>query len=849
VHLAEDTRLRRRVALKVLSGIGAASGETLRRFQREAEVASRLDHPGICAVYELGSEGGVPYLAMRHVPGRTLARLIAERREAAGPASETPGRGERRSSRGSTRAAVLEATHLIERVARALHVAHEAGIVHRDVKPGNLMVTPEGEPVILDFGLARLAEEAGPSLTMSGDLIGTPAYLSPEQLRSGRGPVDRRTDVYSLGVTLYEALTLRRPFEGPTREALYRSIELSDPPDPRRFTPSIPKDLGAVLDTALEKDPDRRYATALDFAEDLRRVRELRPVAAQPISAPERAVRWARRHPAQAALAAVLVLGLPTIAGLAGYVIASQPALRGARDRERRDRAERHLERGYLELGHGSKELAEREFQAAVGEVELPEAVAGLVLLHLSRGQERQALEALDRHRALEERVGGLRRLRADALHRLGRHAEADAIVTGGFAPETPVELYIAGFREIERSHHEGPGPASRAVDLLSQAVLLSEGPRALLYFQLAHAAQHAGDEATGRRVSRAIRALWPDAPAAYWWAGNALVQVRPEEALPIFEEGHRRWPEDPAMTANAASCLLRLGRPGEALPLAREALAKDPRSGAAWAALGGALVPLGQVAEAAEAFAKASELEPDSLTHRLNLGSTRGTLGDLDGAVRVFREGLRRAPGHRDLLVNLAHALEESGEFAEAAEVLAKAGGLDDRAAELRRWAGLTGRLEAALAGREAVRDHTVMLDLCRMCQARRQPRAALRLWEGVFEAHPSLVESVAGGARYYAAVAAAQAGLGRDLGPDPPGPEGRAALRQKALRWLKADLAARVREGGAYRQSLAVWRQEEVLALLIAPEPPVHLPEGERDEWRRLRVALDEAVPRPAR
>ena len=186
VYLAEDPRLQRRVALKVLAGISMLVPSTLERFRREAEAASRLEHPGICAVHEAGHAEGVPYIAMRYVEGESLALKIDWSRSRtekdknsvvelveAGPRKATSGRS---SSRGSEVFAVVQ---LIEETARALHAAHEAGIVHRDVKPGNIMVTREGQPVLLDFGLARAEEEEGQSLTRTGDVFGTPGYMAP----------------------------------------------------------------------------------------------------------------------------------------------------------------------------------------------------------------------------------------------------------------------------------------------------------------------------------------------------------------------------------------------------------------------------------------------------------------------------------------------------------------------------------------------------------------------------------------------------------------------------------------------------------------------------------------------
>ncbi|MCA9321900.1 MAG: SUMF1/EgtB/PvdO family nonheme iron enzyme, partial [Planctomycetes bacterium] len=233
--------------------------------------------------------------------------------------SERPGRLSPSTSTTEAtvdRNAILEAVKLIEKAARALHVAHESGVIHRDVKPGNIMVSATGDPVLLDFGLASIDGGGGPTITRSGDLMGTPAYMSPEQISARRGGLDRRTDVYSLGVTLYECLTLRRPFDAPSRAGLYNAILTRTPPDPTSLNQRISPELKIVLECALEKDPDRRYATAEMFADDLGRVRRLEPIAAQPVSAWLKTRRWAQRNPVVATMAAgvfVLLVGVASV--------------------------------------------------------------------------------------------------------------------------------------------------------------------------------------------------------------------------------------------------------------------------------------------------------------------------------------------------------------------------------------------------------------------------------------------------------------------------------------------------------------------------------------------------------
>ena len=338
VFLAEDTRLKRKVALKILApGFDPKFRE---RFEREAAAASRLDHPGICAVYEAGDADGTHFIAMRYVEGESLAQRIASAKEgkdgsATPPASPPSG--------PSTREEFATTLRFVERALRALHVTHEAGLIHRDIKPGNIMIDPNGAPIILDFGLA--GDETGNlrTLTLSGDLMGTPAYMSPEQIAAHRIRLDRRTDVYSMGVTLYECLTLHRPFDAPTLGETYQRILATDAPDPRRHNPRISREIKIILETALEKDRDRRYRSALDFAEDLRRARTLEPIRARPAGLLLRFRRWTQRQPLVAAMVLGLFLLLTTCLALAVMLLervtgerdAEAAKLEAAQERER----------------------------------------------------------------------------------------------------------------------------------------------------------------------------------------------------------------------------------------------------------------------------------------------------------------------------------------------------------------------------------------------------------------------------------------------------------------------------------------------------------------------------------
>ncbi len=296
VWRAWDTELDRWVALKFLKG---GDDEEIARFKREAQLAGKLAHPNIAAIYEIGERDGQHFIAMQFVDGQTLRTLP---------------RGDRK---------------LLVRLARdaalALRSAHETGIVHRDIKPENLMVTPGGHLYVMDFGLARAAEGA-PNLSVSGMVVGTPSYMPPEQARGEKA--DARADVYSTGATLYELLTDRPPFHGANVLETLRRLLDEEPKPPRQIDPGIDADLETIVLKCLEKDRARRYATAGVLAQDLDRWLAGEPVLARPITAVERWVRRVKRHRLASSLIAALVVAIGI--GLGALLVQGRRA--GARE-------------------------------------------------------------------------------------------------------------------------------------------------------------------------------------------------------------------------------------------------------------------------------------------------------------------------------------------------------------------------------------------------------------------------------------------------------------------------------------------------------------------------------------
>jgi serine/threonine protein kinase/Flp pilus assembly protein TadD len=325
VYEAEQLSLGRRVALKVLPFAAVVDPRHLQRFQNEARAAAALDHPHVVKIHAVGCDRGVHFIAMQFVDGRTLAELIAERRPKPAPAGSAdptvthgaPAPAPAAETRAAARAPTervrsdagfcRRAAEWAAQAADGLEHAHGLGVVHRDVKPSNLLVDGRGQVYVADFGLAKLATD--PGVTGTGDLLGTVRYMSPEQADAKHDLVDHRSDVYSLGVTLYELLTLTPAFDGADRRAILSKVTGSDPVAPRRLERAVPRDLETVVLKAMDKDPARRYQAARDLADDLRRFLNNEPVRARPATLAQRARKWGRRHPA-AVTSAVLALAL-----------------------------------------------------------------------------------------------------------------------------------------------------------------------------------------------------------------------------------------------------------------------------------------------------------------------------------------------------------------------------------------------------------------------------------------------------------------------------------------------------------------------------------------------------------
>jgi tetratricopeptide (TPR) repeat protein len=497
VYEAWENSMDRRVALKVLPAGIAADERAVARFVREAQLAGRLNHPNVVSVYGMGVKEQTPYYAMEYVEGETMAHVLATLKDAE-PDSDTPfGKKDHVGYFAALASAFAD-------VADGLQHAHAKKVIHRDIKPSNLILDGEGRLRILDFGLARL--EGQESLTLSGDFLGTPQYMSPEQARRKKIEVDHRTDVYSLGATMYEALCERPPFHGKDHNDTLSQIIERDPAEPRKVNPRVPNDLATIVLKCLRKEAADRYGTAEALGQDLRRFVRGDPIEARPQSAWERLAQRALRMKRMVAVGGAILLLAIVVTWLAARTLreaglraeeAYEPRVRHAVELlqqsslNRRtdawepliiDRTGEVFRSGFPQDAFGSEEYGPLE--TAMAELEgaarslprRPDAPYYLARAFLLREDTDSALGALDRATAADPGFVPALILRASILERRGDKEAANAIRDEAerAAHGTWAEVWLAA-RRLEK--RKGWQAASAAFDTLVQLASAGREP------------------------------------------------------------------------------------------------------------------------------------------------------------------------------------------------------------------------------------------------------------------------------------------------------------------------------------------------------------------------------------
>jgi tetratricopeptide (TPR) repeat protein/tRNA A-37 threonylcarbamoyl transferase component Bud32 len=668
VFKARQAALDRDVAVKFLRDPHRVEPGQRERFLQEARAIARLHHPHLVQVYEFGEVAAAgaatsqPYLVLEYVSGGSLADLV----------------------RGSPQSPA-DAARLVETLADAIHYAHQQGVIHRDLKPANVLLSGEGRgargespdrsplapdlssliPKITDFGLAKFVL-TGSDLTLSGELLGTPSYMAPEQI-SKSGPITAAVDVYGLGVILYEALTGRPPFAAATVEATLLLVRQDEPVPPRRLQPTVPRDLETICLKCLRKEAGRRYASAQDLADDLRRFRAGEPIRARPVGPGERVVAWCRRKPAVAGLLAALVLVF--LAGSSGVLWQWQRA-RGNADaaeqnaaafRRERDTAERRLKLVHDrvdELTRLGRDLFQRPGQYRTGQAMLEQALAFYQKMLPEEGNDprvrREAAHLFGRVAAIHHTLG-----QADkAAENYGRQADLLDNLLNEEPTDQALRMELADSHRWRGNSLRLQGEARQARQAYDQARELHAG-----------LVRNYPDEALYQMAL--ANTLLNIAGLLSHWDQAEDIEGLYDETLKLYQTAVRTAPDNPQCNAELAFGLenqglffLDKGRTSDAEAAVREALEihQRLRSGghikdSIERYLARNLVTLGRVLAAA---GRAEEAEK----------RCRQAVNLLDRFVDVFPESARRRADQAQTLARLADLLKDPGRRHEVEEI-----------------------------------------------------------------------------------------------------------------------------------------------------------------------------------
>jgi tetratricopeptide (TPR) repeat protein len=688
VYEAVQESLGRHVALKVLTAHGLLSPTQLQRFDREAKAAARLHHTNIVPVYGVGEAEGVHYYAMQFIPGRSVDGVLRELRrlrhvpdaghldELTRPETPAPGEEPEAVTRNEAPAAAspsglselsgrsdVEYFRSVARVgvqaAEALAHAHAQGVLHRDIKPANLLIDTQGNVWVTDFGLAKL--EGSDDLTREGEVPGTLRYMAPERFA---GHADARSDTYSLGLTLYELLTLRPAFVAGDRAALFEQILHADPPRPRTLDPHVPRDLEAVILKAIAKEPAERYPTAQEMADDLRRFLDDMPIHARRSTVTLRVRKWMRRHRAVVVTAAVgFIAAVAVAAGGVGWVLSEEAAQRSRSGDEARQAVEE------LEAVRGERrwpqaiELArraERLLSSGRGDPEQLRRVRELL-------RDLQMAQDLEETRAQEGDAfdfGPVDQHYAQAFQRFGIDVEElDPADAAGRIRERSVSVELAAaldYWALRRRDHTSDGEDEKWQRLARVAQLADPDERR----QQVRDALLNKDEETLKQLAEDPKSLELP-PSTLDLLGKALRALDgPEAAATFLHAAQLRHPDDFWLNHGLASCLADIPERGESVRFYTVAVGLRPRSPVAWINLGAALHEGDYTDDAIVALHEAIRLDTERAAAHNNLGNALVHKGDYDGAIAAFEKAAALEPQYATPHVNLGNILTKRGDF-----------------------------------------------------------------------------------------------------------------------------------------------------------------------------------------
>jgi serine/threonine-protein kinase len=645
VYKATHLKLHRPVALKMLLSGAYASESERKRLLREAESIASLRHPNLVQIYDVGDFEGCPYFTMEFIEAGTLAQQLA-----------------------GVPLAPARAAALLKVVADGVQTAHSGGIIHRDLKPSNILLTDDGTPKISDFGLARRSD-SGEDLTRSGERVGTPCYMSPEQATNRTGEVGLTTDIYSLGAILYEMLTGRPPFLADTTVDTERQLIADEPVRPSRLNSKVPRDLETICLKCLQKDSNRRYATAGMLSADLQRFLKGEPIAARPVGTIGRTLKWAHRRPAVAGLSSATILLALGFAGGSIWIFSQQRARTHAVEKElanivaleRQGRwadARTAVLRGRAELGgHGPLDLG-RHLDDRDRELDLVEKLEDIPFNQASFSPERPA-ELGSEFRSAFESYG---------IHVFG----PDTISVVAEIKASPIRLAILDtfdgwlsvtggidqrnwLLQVARASDEDQTPWKRAArdpqtwddksafDRAISAAPISERSVPIL-LSLSWRAQSFNEDRVPLLTK--IQQKYPGNLAANLDLGFVYYrQNNGAEALRYFQAAASSQPRKAIAECDLASMLYLADRKEEAIVHFQNAIALQPSVTWCYVNYANALVDLGRYAEALQQLELALKLNPRLKHAYFDIGHCYDLMGESQKATQAYREGLELQP------------------------------------------------------------------------------------------------------------------------------------------------------------------------------------------------------------
>ncbi len=718
VYEAEQISLGRRLALKVLPFAATLDPRQLQRFRNEAQAAAALKHPHIVGIHSVGCERGVHYFAMEFIEGRTLAQLIEEVRhlaglgETAGKAVEVsqvtqsmvagqfsqdvrkPGDNDLTVAMDSIEPTTAQADETHRRAtasdstkgphrtndffrlvaqlgiqaAEALDHAHQVGVVHRDIKPSNLMVDANRHLWITDFGLA--ITQTDPGLTMTGDIVGTLRYMSPEQALGDRRRMDHRTDVYSLGITLYEFLALQPAFGGDGRETLVRRLVEEDPPAPRSINPAIPRDLETIVLKATSKDPQQRYAVAQDLADDLKRFLADKPICARRATLGMRAVKWAKRHRPTVWSAIVLtVIAAVTAAGLAwnqhrqsvqlaadvGEHLAAADAFLQSADYPAVDR-ELAGARGRLETaGYGNGPLADEVTRLADELHARQQAIERFDQFQKLRHRIHSEMYAVDR--TILDQAQGHCRSALDLYQVMASDSWKQPRDFQDLSPERQASLeeglvellFVSARLEIDESDGQTSAELQaahrRAVDAFSKIQSIHK-PIPAVYLWIAESWEALGEKTAAAQARAQAEALRPATAMDHFLLGEHHGQHgRLDQAVASYWQALARQPDHFLSLLAAGVALGELKKHESAEAMLTGAIAMNPQTVLGYVKRGASRLEQGRILLAQADFQKARTIDPDLAGALVRRASEFRTKGDFEKALAECSEAIRIDP------------------------------------------------------------------------------------------------------------------------------------------------------------------------------------------------------------